>query len=148
MEQPHKNEMHRLADAEEGTEVWCQHNEVNGWELISIVAWSDNFDYIVDDEWAQIRKAMVDGKTIECKSINGDWVPTVCKIGRLAGDDVVIYRIKPDVVEEVFYYQYEKLHAGRIDDTCHVSEDRANRSNYTEANGWFKIESSKRTWEH
>ena len=145
MEQPHKNEIHRLADAEAGTHVWLRSKDNNQWYLDKALAWLDTYHYIVDDEWAEIRKFFIDNNFIWF--LRGrEWVRIHSLDLTL---DMSLYSIgKPDVVEETFYYQYEKLHAGRIDDTCHVSEDRANRSNYTEANGWFKVESSKRKWEH
>lgn len=58
---------------------------------------------------------------------------TVCKIGRLAGDDIEIELSKPDVVEPTYYYKYEKLDAGKICTLRHVSDYVASKElRYTE----------------
>ena len=58
------------------------------------------------------------------------------------------YRIKPDIVEPRYYYQYEKLCRECITISEYLSETQALKENFLESSGWFKIEASKREWEH
>ena len=147
----HSAEMHRLADAPQGTEVWQRAMHMTSWLIDDTPRWLDGFHYIIDDEWQEIRKAIVDGKTIEVKTTPTDWMIVHNIANDINGNDYALskYRIKPDVVEPTYYYQYEKLDAGEICTLRHVSDTVARKELHcTEANGWFKIESSKRTWEH
>ena len=148
----HSAEMHRLADAEAGTKVWYKQKILGAWKIVIQPRWKKDGYYIVNDEWADIRKAIVDGKTIEYKYSKSKWVDSTREVEELGSDaryTIEYYRIKPDVVEETFYYQYEKLDAGKIYASRHVSDYVATKElHYTEKRGWFKIESSKRIWEH
>ena len=62
----HTDEIIRYANSEEGTGVW--YKEIAGaskWRLIGYSSWRDNCSYVVDDEWAHLRKALIDGKTLQ-----------------------------------------------------------------------------------
>ena len=143
----HRAEMHRLADAPQDTKVWYKGTTDKGWTLSAFVRWNCNSTYIINDEWAEIRKAMIDGKVIEIsnKKIWSNSLNTITDMG-LDGISIKDYRIKPDVVEPV-YYQYERLYQREIK-TVVLTEQEALISACTEDNGWFKIESSKREWGH
>jgi hypothetical protein len=60
------------------------------------------------------------------------------------------YSSAEPIEEPVYYYQYEKLqHDGGISiSTRYLSDASAKHYEYTEVNGWYKIESSRRQWEH
>ena len=143
--------MHRLADAPHGTKVWVKRS-TGSWETQQSVGWFDNFTYVIDDGWAEIRKAMVDGKIVEF--YNGcnynDTQFSIDEIGT-TGHTLSSYRIKPDVVEPVYYYQYEKIsdsNNGCISISDYMTDNFAIANCFTSVDGWFKIESSKREWGH
>ena len=148
----HSNEMHRLADAPSKTKVY--YKDTSEWKLTSNPSWVEAWVYIVADEWAEIRKAMVDGKTIEF-TVSVDilkWSTIDCSVDGIGTEECSLllsnFRIKPDVVEPVYYYQYEKLFGDSIQITRHINYLAVAQDNLTEDRGWFKIESSKREWEH
>ena len=149
----HSAEMHRLADAPQGTKVWYREKVSEKWNISLRVNWNEQCVFITNDAWANIRKAMVDGETVEYKTSSG-WVTTNNDSNSIcygSNSTVEKYRIKPDVVEPTYYYKYEMLERKkeRIVTTIeHLSDKRANIEGMTEANGWFKIESSKREWRH
>ena len=139
--------MHRLADAKEGTKVWYQAKGHSLWRSINNPQWNSEYDYIIADEWAEIRKFFVDNGFIYLLdardgSIIKDFNPSY-------REDIKYYLTsKPDIVEKVYYYQYEEKDGGYIATSAHYSDKLAKLNKLTEANGWFKIESSKREWGH
>ena len=143
----HSDEIHRLADAPQGTKIWYRAKLNGTWVLSNNYNWQEGCFYIINDEWAEIRKAMIDSKVIEIsnKKIWSNSLNSVTDMG-LDGISIKDYRIKPDVVEPV-YYQYERLYQREIK-TVVLTEQEALISACTEDNGWFKIESSKREWGH
>lgn len=52
------------------------------------------------------------------------------------------------IKEEVFFYNYEKLEDGEIMITNPMSKEYAETYDFTEENDWYRIESTKRKWEH
>jgi len=59
----HEKEIIRWAKCPEGTEVWYK-KKCGKWNLIDGPSWSAMVSYIVNDEYAEIRKAERDGETI------------------------------------------------------------------------------------
>lgn len=62
---------------------------------------------------------------------------------------VLLFNSVEEIVEPEYYYKYERL----TDDdfivtSSYVTVKVAEQCEYTEENGWYKIESSKRTWGH
>lgn len=140
----HKTEIKRWANCPDGTKVYFKSSNENRWSVSSTPLWKEENIYIVDDEWAELRRAIIDGKTVEFNHSVDGWVST-----ENIGFKVENYRIKPDVAEVIYYYQYETLTKNKvIIISYYVTEEYAKHLNYIEANGWYKIESSKRTWEH
>ena len=59
----HKKEITRWANCPDNTEVWYRACK-NDWDKIKIPHWLINVEYIVDDKYAELRKALAEGKTI------------------------------------------------------------------------------------
>ena len=62
----HEKEIKYWAKHPDGTKVWHKYtHEDKLWELEEFTYWKKDEIYIIDDEWAKLRKAQVDGKTIQ-----------------------------------------------------------------------------------
>jgi len=97
--------------------------------------------YTVDEEWEERELLAVMPDDIEYKYI--------CRAKTTHSDYVSAFKYARPLKKEVYYYQYEKLYAsGYISETVSITEEHAKDKGYTEENGWYKIESSKRTWGH
>ena len=111
----HKNEIKRWADCNEGTKVWHQHRSGMTWSLSTIPNWYEGCNYIVDDEWAELRKAQADGKQLQYKEDLDLWKDTTFTnedTNTLLGR----WRIKTD--EPEYEYQWViKNSIGRFDIT-------------------------------
>ena len=78
-------------------EVWQWFPLVNRWELVNKFSWLAiaNTIYIVDDRYAEIRKAYYNNKTIQFKSGGGWYDYNIKDNANLAFDDAIsMYRIK------------------------------------------------------
>ena len=115
VEQVHKSEIIRLANSPQDTYVWFK-QEGFGWCRLAAVVWGPENKYIVDDEFAEIRKAFVDGKQIQHKILwadncpkgwNRDWVDYNCRdsnmINGYYNGTKQIYRVK---VEKEYRWQW------------------------------------------
>ncbi len=140
----HKKEIERWANCPDGTKVWVRGNgDSKGWFLFESidVIWNKNFIYIVDDEYAELRKAEADGKTIQMSNRDRtDWVdwdkPSYTR-------PAIEYRIKS---EDIYYYQWEQLNENQ--DVIEISNFiNSKMGNLLKSDGWRRIESSKRTWD-
>ena len=61
----HKEEIIRWANCPDDTGVWTRNiNAKKEWIKLSIPFWSNNRVYVVDDEYAELRKAQADGESI------------------------------------------------------------------------------------
>ena len=140
MERKHKKEIIRYANSKDGAQVWFSHN-FQEWKLTEEPIWVDSTNYIVDDKWADLRKAQIDGKIIEAKITPDTW----SKHNLNESFAPSYYRIQPN--DPIYYYQWEKLNSSN--DTIMISQfmtdERAKRSASTK-DGWRKIELSKREW--
>jgi hypothetical protein len=58
----------------EGTKIWVR-GEVDDieWRLVDLPSWSTQNIYIIADDYAELRKAIADGKVIQ-KKVRGKWV--------------------------------------------------------------------------
>lgn len=61
----HKDEIIRWAKCPNGTEIWHRHKGDKKWLKTDEPNWYPTKIYIVDDEFAELRKAYADGKTIQ-----------------------------------------------------------------------------------
>ena len=97
----HKNEIMRWANSPEGTRVWIK-QEDGIWSKPYVPTWKKDSTYIVDDEWAEIRKAFFDNKTIQF--LNEEWEDSgVSDINVYQGESREFYRIKPDDQESCLF---------------------------------------------
>ncbi len=65
-------EIERFNKATLGTKVWRKRHDSTSWVLSGCVNWLFNFDYIVDDEYAEVRKFFADNGYIWCNTF-GRW---------------------------------------------------------------------------
>ena len=61
----HKEEILRWDNCPDDTQVWSREiNAQKGWGKVSAPFWSERKVYVVDDKYAELRKAQADGATI------------------------------------------------------------------------------------
>ena len=144
----HEKEICRWAKHPTKLKVWNKiyaGSPVKQWVLTSSPTWADEWDYIVDDEYAEIRKAYADGKTIECRVGIYKWQKLTNPYWDFKSEE---YRVKPD--EPTYYYQWERLDMNNdsviIVSSIYLTDLEAVNLKYAEQ-GWRRIDSSKRTWE-
>ena len=79
-----------------GTKVWYKSGFTdNKWELKEKVYWDGLGIYIVDDEWAELRKAQIDGKQLQ--TLQGIWRDETLTYKSLNGvGQPKHWRIKPE----------------------------------------------------
>jgi len=95
MAQPHKDEIIRWANSPEGTMVW--YKDFGHWIITDNPSWDSGTLYIVDDEWAELRKAQADGKQLQ--RFSGTWVDEdTLNMGTF--EEPKYWRIKPEGVYE------------------------------------------------
>jgi len=68
----------------------------------------------------------------------------------MSGNLISLFKYARPVKEERFYYQYEHLSNSkkRIVISEYMTDKTAKEEGYTKEKGWYKIENSKRIWEH
>ena len=143
MKNIHKDEIIRFANAEQGTKVWSKISNEK-WLLVNSAQWNPNNIYIVDDEYAELRKASADGKIIQYKH-GSEWSDTLTDSWEIT-IDTSRYRIKPD--EPTYYYKWERLNNdGSISLSAYASDEYSEKYDF-KLNGYIRIDSSKRTWDH
>ena len=89
----HANEIKRWADCPDGTKIWYKTPISTTWSTIEYPSWTERVKYIVDDEYAELRKAHTDGKQIEFQSMSGVWW---CMENPSWIEESSKYRIKPE----------------------------------------------------
>ncbi len=60
----HREEIKLWANCEEETTVWARYKNETSWERIRYPKWIDEYEYVVDNEYAHFRMAIIDGKDI------------------------------------------------------------------------------------
>ena len=134
--------MIRWANSKEDTKVWIKQDRGDWFLSANNIAWNKDNQYIVNDGWAELRKAEADGKIIEARLTPDIWSEHDLNESFRPS----YYRVKPD--EPTYYYQWEKLYPeGRIITSEYLTDERADYDGYQVGDGWRRIESSKRTWE-
>ncbi len=71
----HEKEIQRWSTTPDGTGVWYRYKNDTKWDKLNAaqVGWHDWCIYIVDDEYAELRKARMDGKVIQLL-IECNWI--------------------------------------------------------------------------
>ena len=97
------NEVKRWARAEEGTNIWVKcANDGESWHLRCDVYFSPDCVYIVDDEWAELRKAQADGKQLQFKLYSGaEWQDGELSYSGMSVGNPTHWRIKPEAREKL-----------------------------------------------
>ncbi len=70
----HKNEILKWADCPDDTAVWTRGLRDEKWTKIDAgrISWAPSQHYIIDDEYATVRKGVVDKKEIYVKTQGGE----------------------------------------------------------------------------
>ena len=90
-----KTEFARWID-ERQPKVWVKDLRTDSWGTCCTPYWQfySEYAYIIDDKYAELRKALFDGKTIQREDSNGCWVD-IPKDFDLYLEDIAKLRIKP-----------------------------------------------------
>ena len=117
----HKHEIKYWAEHPDKTKVWFKSKKRDKWLIDELCGWYSEFIYIVDDEWAELRKAQVDGKQLEYyigyrkEEINDEvyWVNSALSRYDMENTLPEHWRIKPEK-EPIYEYQWIcKTHLGK-----------------------------------
>ena len=137
----HKEEIKYWAEQPDGTRVWCHEDgNIEYWKLLCCSPeWFPQNIYIVDNEWATLRKAQSEGKQLQL-SITGEvWKDKELTYSRMPLDEPEWWRIKPEepVYEYQWLYPYSTPNGDYFGITEHLKESQAEKE-------WIKIPESKR----
>ncbi len=70
----HEDEIERLNKLPYGTKVWYRPvDEKRDWRKITSPGWGNEFLYVADDDWADLRMQQMDGKIIQISNDGTDW---------------------------------------------------------------------------
>jgi hypothetical protein len=131
----HEKEIVRFSKCQDGTYVWAKYNNYS-WVLVKNPEWSKEGTYIVDDEYAEVRKFAVDNGFAWYNSKEMGWMKET--------NPMFIYPIekyatsKPD--EEVYYYKWKRKDGSNVY-VCRYTTDNLSDD------GWTRIDESKATYE-
>ncbi len=68
----HKEEIKLWADCEEETVVWSRRKNEYSWERVRYPKWINECEYVVDNDYADLRMAAIDGKDIFILTEDGE----------------------------------------------------------------------------
>jgi len=97
MRHPHLEEICYWAEHPFGTKVWCKTEKE--WLRQNCSGWLPVYTYIVDNEWAELRKAQADGKQLQLK-LQDKWIDAELVIKNKYNSTPKHWRIKPDKVRK------------------------------------------------
>jgi len=148
----HKEEMIRFAKSEYGTAVWLRPKISTNWRTLLKPTWNENYIYVVDDEYAELRKKSIDeDRPIQMyNTISSKWETPTFELDFNAPIESYRLEHKEDhnYVEPIYYYRWERLSSkGEILMSNLISDKYAEKNGYKE-DGWIKITNTKRTWEY
>ncbi len=102
-------EIKRWVKAPNGTEVWWRNEKETEWIRKDNVLFYNNMIYVVDDEWAELRKAQIDGKQLQKKVLNEHtWTNNILDEENMIYSSPSNWRIKPEI--EFPVYRRHKIH--------------------------------------
>jgi len=127
-------------------DVWMWFEKVNRWETVSKFSWDKDTFYVVDDEYAKIRKQFIDDRTkIEYRQDETKkWRTTECidieSFTCILYNKPRCYRIKPE--EPVYEWQYATIIG--VNGTWYLSSYKTDEEIKEQTGNWVKFEPSKR----
>ena len=117
----HKDEICYWADHPDGTKVWqFEEENVEPWKLLCCTPeWFPHKKYIVDNEWAELRKAQADGKQLErFNEVTSLWKQKELDFKYIKKDLPKRWRIKPEIV-----YEYQWMYQVPEDNSFYITEE-------------------------
>ena len=82
----------------EDTEIWCRKKNSEDWFTTPEPTWSNEYIYVINDKYADFRKAIADGKEVEYfNDYSKEWEPLNTKMYNRKFFAMVRYRIKPKI---------------------------------------------------
>lgn len=106
----HEKEMIKWAKSPDNTAVWYNTKTADGWERIFAPGWHSEYVYVIDDEYANLRKAGSDGKEILFNANFGTKGPAKWTIlnSNEAGWDFPLeaYKIKVNTMTSTLEFRY------------------------------------------
>lgn len=78
--------------------VWRNKAKNCTWVKINDPSFLEEFEYVVDDEWAELRKAQIDGKQLQFNDLAGTgWIDRVLDEEYMSFTEPEDWRIKPEI---------------------------------------------------
>jgi len=95
----HKEVMDWFYNQPKGTKVWLKYADTNNWNLVLYPEWFETTEYIIDDEYTEFRKALLDGKQVQWEQTEDTWINIPSNYDFIEAEQngaaVEEYRIKP-----------------------------------------------------
>jgi len=93
----HKKAIVWLYKQPKGTKIWFKRDENSEWKLVRYPTWNENYKYVINDEYAELRKAVANGKTIQYfNAADNIWIDKKIKNPNIDFNSEIKYRIKPN----------------------------------------------------
>lgn len=112
----HRDEILYFSVHGDGTKVW--ERSAGEWELCACVMWRPECMYVVDNQWAELRKAQMDGKQLE-RAYNGCWNEERLTFEMMEKTFIGDWRIKPKEPVKEWLWAYKPYNWRRFT----ISED-------------------------
>lgn len=96
MKRKHSEEIRRWADSPYPVDVWFRGCDSLIWSKTNAPAWKAYNLYIVDDNWAGLRKSQEDGKQLQVNVSGKVWIDKTLDYDRMIFDNPLMWRIKED----------------------------------------------------
>lgn len=95
----HKDEICYWAEHPDDTPVWYRDIDKTKWETTTVPIWEPDAIYIVDNEWAELRKAQADGHQLEVYIPTEGWQDEILDYYWMDGNITKAWRIKQEKFE-------------------------------------------------
>ena len=138
-ENKHKYEIIRWACSPSNTAVWYTIKEYGDWFKTSNPSWMEDGIYIVDDKWAELRKAQADGKQLQSLITPDRFADNLLTEYLMNNTEPSNWRIKPEPVYE-WQYTTRTQYGHYVMSTGFYTDDEP----ISDYNVWTRFEPSKR----
>ena len=136
----HEPEICYWAKHPDETKVWVK-TEPHDWNLYDEPHWKPYSKYIVDNKWAELRKAQADGKQLQYYYDDVCWVDMNFTIEN-SDEDIVNWRIKPKKTIYEWQWIYKVQNGFMMTTAYYATRDEVERDYLNEI--IEKYEPSKR----